>query len=137
MKFENSPLSKIYSYNKVELPFGDFFLCKDIVISEIHEGVHYDKYKIEALAEVLISHYGSECKISVISNRVNSYSIDLQEWSRTVNNAKQIIKVAVVSYTFATELSFKLEKHFSVQNIETFKTLEESISWVSEKKVII
>ncbi|AUS06802.1 hypothetical protein [Pseudotamlana carrageenivorans] len=135
MKFENSPLSKIHSFYKLELPFGNFYLCEKFIISEIHEGVHFDWNKIMLATKDIIGYYGGDAKVAYISNRVNSYSTDPQDWANVTENTTQITATAIVSYSSMSELNASLEKHFAKLDMETCNSLEEAITWVMNLKV--
>ncbi|WP_194767420.1 hypothetical protein [Tamlana sp. I1] len=138
MKFENSPLSESFSYHKLEMPFGDFFLCENFIIAEIHTGVHFDWQKIGMAAKEIIAHYGLDSKVGYISNRVNSYSVDPQDWANISNNSNQLIGTAIVYYNHMTELNAQLEKRFATAlNMHTCYSLEEAIDWVNNLKIAL
>lgn len=136
MKFEKSPLSQIHSFYKLELPFGNFYLCKKFIIAEIHEGVHFDWDKIVFAAKEIIGYYGEEVKLGYISNRVNSYSIDPQDWANITQNSNQITATAIVSYSSMSQLNASLEKHFATLEMETCISLEEAITYVTNSKIL-
>ncbi|MBU2951176.1 hypothetical protein KO493_10755 [Tamlana agarivorans] len=137
MKFENSPLSKTFSFNKLELPFGNFFLCKKFIVSEIHEGEHFDMDKIMFAAKEIIAYYGEEAKIAYISNRVNSYSTDPQDWANITANSNQLIATAIISYNQMGQLNANLEKHFAKLEMKICDSLEEAITWVNSLNVVV
>ena len=138
MKFEDSPLSKIFRFLKVEMPFGDFYLCENFIISELHEGIHFDLPKIKMASKEILDYYDKDIKLSYISNRVNSYSIDPQGWSTINITLEQLIKnTAIVYSNHMTELNTHLEKHFSKLEMHTCYTLEEAINWVNTYKKVI
>ena len=42
MKFENSEYYKNLKHSKLEMSFGNYYLCDNFVIGELNEGVHFD-----------------------------------------------------------------------------------------------
>ncbi|MDO6792201.1 hypothetical protein [Tamlana sp. 2_MG-2023] len=136
MKFENSPLSERFSFSKLELPFGNFFLCENFIISEIYEGVHFDMDKIIFAAKEIIAFYGEDAKLAYISNRTNSYSTDPQDWANITANSNQLVATAIVSYNQMGRLNANLEKHFSKLEMHICYSLEEAVTWVNSLKVL-
>ncbi len=61
------------------LSTGMFYFFDDFIISEMNEGVHFNWEAAQDIIELALNHYGSDSKISYISNRVNSYSIEAQD----------------------------------------------------------
>ncbi|MDO5980700.1 hypothetical protein [Flavivirga spongiicola] len=129
MKFENSILSKTLSYYKLEMPFGNFYFCEKFLISELHAGVHFDWPKIEILAKEIIAFYGKGVKLDYISNRVNSYSNNPQNWIK-IEQFNIIKRSAIVYYNYAMYMNASLEKRFSKGEIHPCLSLNEAIEWV-------
>ncbi len=86
MHFEDSKYYKKIKSYKLELPFGNFYLTEKLVIGELNEGVHFDWEKGETLILEAIDFYGKQAKLVFVSNRINNYSIDPQNYSRLEEN---------------------------------------------------
>src|SRR5690606_34526344 len=106
-----------------------FFLDK-IIVSELHEGIHFDWGKIEQVISAAAEHYGDTFKIAFLSNRINSYSVEPQLWVDFYKDYNLIVASAIVTYN---DFNFKnaiLEKHFSQTSIKRCDTLNEAIEWI-------
>ncbi len=132
MKFENSPFSKTISYYKLEMPFGNFFLCEKFIISELNADIHLDFPKIELVAKEVLEFYGEDDKIGYISNRINSYSVDPQVWTKAqrFNRNNMVLGGSIVFYNDMMFLNASLEKRFSTVRVLPCLSLGEAIDWV-------
>ncbi len=129
MKFENSTYSSTLKYYKLEMPFGNFYFCEKLIISELHAGLHLDWSKIEILVKEIIEFYGKDAKLDFISNRVNSYSIDPQNWIK-IEQYNIIKRSAIVYYNHMMYMNATLEKRFSKIKIHPCLSLDEAMDWV-------
>lgn len=129
MKFENTLLSKTLSYYKLEMPFGDFYFCEKFLISELHSGVHFDWSKIEMVVKEVIKFYGKDVKLGYISNRVNSYSVDPQDWGK-VEKYHMMAGSAIVYYNYMMYMNASLEKRFLKTTMHRCLSLDEAIEWI-------
>lgn len=136
MKFEDSEQSKTLAYYKLEMPFGNFYFCEKFLISEINSGVHFDWTKIQSVVKEIIKFYGTDVKLGYISNRVNSYSIDPQDWAKVAQYGSMLIGSAIVYYNYIMYLNASLEKRFSKSEIHPCLSLDDAIKWVDELKFL-
>ncbi len=130
MKFENSIYFKQLDHKALILSFGKFYLLGNFIISEIHEGVHFDWDKIQELAAELINHYGYNISIGYISNRINSYSIDLHLWTNFNKEFGFIVASAIVVHNDLSYMNATLEKQFSGKSLKRCSSLDEAINWI-------
>ncbi|MFB9056572.1 hypothetical protein ACFFU9_07410 [Mariniflexile ostreae] len=130
MKFENSKYSKILNYYKLEKPFGNFYLCDNFLISELHEGIHFDWEMIASSMDEVIEYYGKNKSIGYISNRVNSYSMNPHNWNKVYDIYNILHASAVVFYNDLMYMNATLEKQLSDKSIKRCKTLDEAIDWI-------
>ncbi|MDD7885662.1 hypothetical protein [Flavivirga sp. 57AJ16] len=135
MKFENSTYSKTLNHYKLETSFGNFYFCEKILIAELHTGVHFDWPKIEILFHKIIEFYGKGVKLDYISNRVNSYSNDPQNWIK-IEQYNIIMRSAIVCYNDMMYMNASLEKHFSKSKINPCTSLNEAIEWILKLKEV-
>ncbi|MEC3908676.1 hypothetical protein VOI54_16735 [Tamlana sp. 2201CG12-4] len=131
MTFENSTYSKTYNFYKLEMPFGNFFFCDKFIISEINAEVHFDWNKIELVLKEAIKFYGLNAKLGYISNRVNSYSVDPQDWAKIAIQSNMMAGSSIVYYNYMMYLNATLEKRFSVVKMHPCLSLDEAIEWIS------
>ncbi|WP_191859760.1 hypothetical protein [Hanstruepera ponticola] len=130
MNFEKSNYFKLLNHKKLALSFGDFYLMNRFIISELHEGIHFDWDKIQVLAAELIRHYGYGLKIGYISNRINPYSLDPHLWTQFNQEFGFIIASAAVVYDDISYMNATLEKQFTSNSLKRCSSLEEAIYWM-------
>ena len=130
MKFEESMFHKDLKHFKLELDFGTYYLCDKFVIGELNEGIHFDFEKADTIAEKLVGFYGISPELSLISNRVNSYSVEPQNWTRVLKFYPKLLRSScIISYNTLSQFNADLEKRFFSKTIVTFETLAEGINW--------
>jgi hypothetical protein len=134
MTFENTSFFKDFKSLKVEMPFGNFYLCEKFFISEIHETIHFDWEMIQKIMTKVIDFYGENCKIGYISNRINSYSINPKTWDTVDKEYGVIVAGAVVTYNPIAFMNATLEKQFYERSIKRCSSLEEAIYWITNLK---
>ncbi len=131
MKFENSTYSSTLKYYKLELPFGNFYFCEKLIISELHTGLHLDWCKVELLVKEIIDFYGNNAQLDFISNRVNSYSLDPQSWIK-IEQYNIIKSSVIVYYNHMMYMNATLEKRFSRIKIHPCLSLDEAMEWIQK-----
>jgi hypothetical protein len=130
MTFENSKYFNLLPNSKIEFSFGTFFFLDKIIISELHEGIHFDWDKIEQVISEIAEHYGDNFKVAFLSNRINSYSIEPQLWVDFYKDYHFIVATAIVAYNDFNYKNSALEKHFSKNSIKRCETLDEAMEWI-------
>lgn len=135
MKFENTPYGKTLSFYKLEMPFGNFFFCEKFIISEINAGVHFDWSKIEPVLKEALTFYTPGIKLGYISNRINSYSVEPQDWAKVATSSNMMAGSAIVYYNYMMYLNASLEKRFSKVDMHYCLSLEEAIDWITNLDV--
>ena len=128
MKVEQSNYIN-FEHEKFCLPFGNFYFFEKFVVSELNEGVHFSWNKVKTLSELMLTHYGRECDLIYISNRVNSYSIEPQSWLKFDKKYNLFNASGIVAYNEKGGLSVVLERLFSKERIKVFTSLKGAIDW--------
>ena len=113
------------------LSTGVFYFFDDFIISEINEGVHFNWEAAQDIIELALNHYGSGSRISYISNRVYSYSIEAQDWLKFFKSRHSLRAFAVVTYSKSGLINVMMEKIFFKSKIKTFENLYDAADWVS------
>jgi len=132
MTFENSKYSKLLDYKKVEFPFGNVFITKQFVISELNEGIHVDFEMVSKLITQFSEDISNDIRIGYIANRMNSYSFEPQLWLDFNNDYDFLVASAVVTYSDFGYLNSSLEKHFFKKSLKRCNDLDEAIEWMLE-----
>jgi hypothetical protein len=114
------------------LSTGIFYFFDDFIVSEMNEGVHFNWEAAQDIIELALNHYGSGSKISYISNRVNSYSIEAQDWLKFFKSRHSLRAFAVVTYSKSGLINVMMEKIFFKSKIKTFENLYDAADWVSK-----
>jgi hypothetical protein len=134
MKFEESNIFKKLTPFKLIMPFGNYYLCPNFFIGELHEGVHLDWSKVELLIPEILKFYSPNAKIVYIANRINSYSIDPQNWVRLEKDYDLLVASAIIIYNKPSYINASLEKQFAKQSIKRCLSLNEAVGWVENLK---
>jgi len=130
MKFEQSKWYSTLKTHKLIMPFGDFYFCEKFYLAEIYEGVHLDYHKLSSLMIEIVSFYGENKKLGLISNRINSYSIDPQSYNKIDEEFDIIVASAFVVYSDISFMNASIEKRFSKRSIKRCIMLDEAIDWI-------
>ncbi|MBA6152587.1 hypothetical protein [Gelidibacter maritimus] len=134
MRFEESKYFDLLPHTKIEFSFGNYYFCKNFVISELQEGVHFDWEKILEVIGAMLDYYGEGIEIAYISNRVNPYSIEPQLWYRFHEEFDFIIATATVAYNDFGYINASIEKQFANISLKRCDNLSEALSWVKHLK---
>jgi len=114
------------------LSTGLFYFFEDFIISEIKEGVHFNWETAQEVIELALNHYGRDAKISYISNRVHSYSVEPQDWLKFFKSRHTLRAFAVVTYSKSGFINVLMEKLFFKSRIKTFENLHDAADWVAK-----
>ncbi|MFB9056571.1 hypothetical protein ACFFU9_07405 [Mariniflexile ostreae] len=134
MKFEESKYFKTLIYSKIEKPFGIFYFFETFVISEIHEGIHFDLEMIDIISQDILKFYdntglNNPRKLVYITNKVNSYSINPNFWLQMEDKYGFSHIRIIVFYTNWAYTNIAIERMFSKAKIKCYHSLDEAIKW--------
>lgn len=131
----NSAFLENKKYKLLTVNLGRLYLFDNYIITEFNEGINITFENFSEVSEIIISHYKNE-PFGFISNRINSFSLDLNDahlYNKTFPNLKAY---AVVVYKPLTHRVFEIENHFFNFNREVFKNLEKATEWVENTLAI-
>src|SRR5690606_30328037 len=113
MKFTDSEACKELGkdYTLLSLESGNYYFYKNLVIMEINSGVEFAFESSRKLIEFTIKFYDWK-PFGCITNRVNPYSSDPQDYPKLNNYVTNIVSFAVVTYTMTGKNFTILEKKF-------------------------
>ncbi|MEJ6791164.1 MAG: hypothetical protein QNK89_00080 [Lacinutrix sp.] len=105
-------------------------------MSEIDYGTHFDWAKIQELIDSILLHYGKDCKIGYISNKINSYSFEPNLWKDFFEKYSFLARSVSVCYTEINYANGLLEEKLSNKKVKAVKSIEEDIAWISNLEAI-
>jgi len=134
MKFIDSEACKELGkdYTLLSLENGNFYFYKNLVIVEINSGVNFTFESSRELIEFTIKFYDWK-PFGYISNRVNSYSSDPQDYQKVNNYITNIVSFAAVTYTMTGKNFTILEKKFCKKPFQNFSNLSDAVKWTIEQ----
>ena len=134
VRVEDSIYKDMYR-EKLALDSGNFYIFDKFVIGEIKEGQFFDWETAKVVIQRVYLHFGStDIKVSYISNRVNSYSVQPKDWLHFFKERHKIKSIAVVAYNKMGTMSVVLERIFIKAPFRKFGRLEEAVDWVLTNK---
>lgn len=117
--------------DSIEVKIGKLYFFKNYVVTEFNEGVLITFENFSETGKLIKAFYEDE-DFGVITNRTNSYSLNLSDakkWNTIFPNLKAY---AVVSDRIFSKGVFDIENQFFDYNRKMFKTLQEALDWVNE-----
>lgn len=136
MKFEDSEFFEHLKPHTLKMSFGTFYLCDRFFVSELNEGIHFEWDKIEAVISELFNYYGEDARLGYIPNRVNSYSVNPNYWTRVDEKYEIIAASAIVYYNYSNAINAQIEEHFYKKPMKLFNDLGEAITWMQNLEVL-
>jgi hypothetical protein len=129
MRVEDSKYKDHYE-KKVITTYGEFYFFKKFVIAEIAHGVHFNWELAKELIAMAYDHYGSDIRVAYISNRVNDYSVNAQDWLNFYKERHHLEAIAIVAHHKSGIMNMIMENLFTQSRLRRFGTLDEAINWV-------
>ncbi|WP_178985452.1 hypothetical protein [Winogradskyella helgolandensis] len=118
-------------YKVYHLKLGRIFLYQNYIVTEFDEGVDINFENFKELSQIIEQNFKDQ-PFGFIANRINSYSINLNDaelFNKTFNNA---IAYAIVAYSNRTKRIIEIESHFFKFNKKVFHNFENALDWVEE-----
>ncbi|MBU2920246.1 hypothetical protein KO504_02755 [Winogradskyella psychrotolerans] len=129
MHYNPNIYNKPFETYKIKL--GTVYFYEHFLLAEFNEGVDVTFRNFDELAFLVKTHYEDK-PIGFISNRINSYSInvnDAKNFNDTFSNLKAF---ATISYSNLTERIIEIENHFFKFNRKVFNDFNTAINWVED-----
>ncbi len=130
MRVEESKYRNLYT-KKGTVESGVFYFFEKFVIAEISERSTFQLGNSQRGNAIAYEHYGQDIRVAYISNRVNSYSVNAQDWLNFYKERHHLEAIAIVAYDKMGIMNVVLEKIFTQTRLRKFKNLDEAIAWVS------
>jgi len=130
MKIELSEYVK-RPHLRLKKTFGVFYFFEKFIVAEINEGEHFSYEKAKEIIDFSYIYYGISVQVAYISNRINSYSVELALYSKMKNDGHQfIVASAIIIYSEIGLKMATLEKFFAKHSVKRCLNLHEAIGWV-------
>lgn len=127
VEFKNEP--QLIDYQEVNI--GKLYFFENFLITEINEGVHINFDNFKDSRDSILTFFENK-DFGVITNRTNSYSLDLNDAKRFNESFPNLKAYAVVCNTLFGKGIFEVENQFFTYNRKIFKILEDAIEWIKE-----
>ena len=114
--------------------FGDVFIFKGFIVSEIKSGVNFSwsEHANQIVQDVscFLGTDGSD--LIYISNRINSYAVVAMDWLKFFKNSYVLKGYYVVSDSPIGKLNLMVESLFFKNKIKSFSSLYSAINWAKK-----
>ncbi|TXE15150.1 hypothetical protein FUA26_01175 [Seonamhaeicola algicola] len=111
------------------IPIGSLYFFENFLVAEFNEGVVVNFESFNDATTLVKEFYGNK-PFGFISNRVNSYAIDLYDAPLFMKEFTNLEAYATVIYNAINNKLFELEKRFFKFNKENFTDLNLAVNWV-------
>lgn len=129
MKIINSDVaSHIIKQTKSEIGSTHFF--NHIAVMEFNEGVHIDLISFGKTMKEIITYFGPTKPFGLVTNRVNSYSLDILDIDKVPPLLPNMVAYGIVSYNEAGRMNAVIESNFCKSNNICFENLYEGLDTV-------
>lgn len=118
MSITETPLYQLIKKHQT-IAIGNLFFFKNFVVAEFNHGVNVSFDSLYEYDVLVGQHFGDK-DYGLISNRINSYSIDLNDASKFNAQCKNLKAYATVTYNSISEKVFNVESHFLKFNKQNF-----------------
>ena len=122
---------------KLDFHFGEFYLCKDFIVSEVFEDRVFGVEEASQVVDEAVAYYEKmemNHKKLYIANRINKYSVKPTGWLKFGHLRKYLYGYCVVDDSKHGLLSAILESKFVPVGFKSVTTLEDAISWAESSK---
>lgn len=135
MHIINSPLQQNIK-ETFKTNIGDVFLFTNYLVVEYNEGIDITFENHYEVSMIIETHFKDK-SFGFITNRVNSYSIDLKD-AKYFNKAFPNCKAyGIVNYNHTHKSIIEIENKFFDFNRRIFEDLLEAVNWVENTLHII
>lgn len=128
-KAPSNDLKKKYS-----LDIGTFYFYEKYIVGEFKEGILVTIDNFKKVHKLALEHYNNE-PYGYISNRINSYTINVLNFINHEEIFQKLIAYAIVSYNNITTSTVNYENYYFNTHRKQFKNLNEATLWVENEVV--
>ena len=131
----DSPLSKNVQATYC-LDIGDFHFFDNFIVAEFKQGSYVSFKDFQEIFD-LSQEYFNGRPSGFISNRVNSYSINLLDITENREKLSLLSAYAIVTYSHNTKRMLAMEDYYSESKRERFNSLMDAVKWMTKELVTI
>lgn len=117
------------NFKQYHLSLGTVYFFENYFIAEFNEGTDIDFFNFQEIHDLVQEHFG-DSPFGFISNRINSYSINLNHAELFNISYPNLKAYAVVVYKSLSEKIFELENIFFEFNRKAFNDMNDAVKWV-------
>ena len=131
MKVIDSPMAHLIE-DTIVCSIGDFYFFRDFIVAEFNEGSHVSYHEFEEVMELGDRKYQKK-SVGFISNRVNSYSINVLNMFQNSAYLTSVKAYAIVCYNNVTQNVLEMEDHYFSVSRPRFTNLITAVAWVQNE----
>jgi hypothetical protein len=131
-KSPNRKKIKQHHFTKI----GDIYVMEDYIVAEFMEGIDINFENFYEVSLIVQSHF-NERLFGFIANRINSYSINLEDADFFNKAFPNCLAYAVVNYKTIASQIFEIENQFFNFNRKSFNNIDDAINWVEQSLISI
>jgi len=124
-----SPRINNLNFKRLRVQLGELRLNDQYMVAVFDEGIDINFDNFSEITDIIKSNFGNK-PFGFISNRVNSYSINLSDANKFNKLFQNLKAYAVVAHNPITEKVFEIEEHFFKFNRKSFRNIDDAIDWV-------
>lgn len=126
-----NPILHHEEFQVYKLKLGTIYLYQNFLLAEFNEGADITFKNFDELAFLIKTHF-EDRPFGFIANRINSYSINLNDAKVFNETFKNLKAYAIIVYSNLTERIIEIESHFFKFNRKVFKDFENAIVWIED-----
>jgi len=114
------------------LKIGTFYFFDNLVIAEIHEGIHIDFKSSQEFFRIAKVFFSNEKPFGFISNRINNFSVsplDFANYNLKLENIKAFCAITYGNYY--DKMNIEIEKRFYTEPFYSTNEIEDAVNWTT------
>jgi len=124
-----SPRINNTNFTSLKVELGELRFNHRYLVAVFDEGVDLNFENFSEITNIIKTQFENR-PFGFISNRINSYSINLSDANKFNKMFPNLKAYAVVAHNPITEKVFEIEEHFFTFNRKSFRNLDDAINWV-------
>ena len=129
MNYNPNIINKTYTIHNIKL--GKVYVYNNFMVTEFKEGADINFKNFDELSLIIENNYKDE-PFGFIANRLNSYSINVNDAKKFNEKFTQLKGYAIITYSELTERIIEIESHFFKFNRKVFSDFESAIPWIED-----